>query len=588
MGNIIGIDLGTTNSEVALIKDNQPYIISINDEDFMPSCVGVDDQDKLLVGRPAKNQMVLRPESTILSIKRLMGETTTILMGGRSFTPTEISALILKELKKCAEEFLGEDVDEAVITVPAYFDDHQRKATQNAGKLAGLEIKRIINEPTAAALAYGVNHQQNQTILVYDLGGGTFDVSLVVIEDEIVEVKASHGDTQLGGNDFDNLIIDHIAEDFLKKHEIDLRQDPRTRNRLWQAVEKAKIELSSQPYTAILEEFITKDKHLDLELSRSDYEIMIQPLISKTFDCINKCLHDAKLLPGDLDQIILVGGSSRTPLIRSQLEDIFKTTVHSEINPDLIVAMGAAIQSGIISGIKSGTILVDITPYSFGTSAHELELFTISEGKFVPIIKRNTPLPARKSEVFYTVADNQEVVDVEIYQGEEPIAENNIRVGNFLIENLSQEPQGNPIVLEIKLDLNGILEVTATEKVSGMSKTVRMSSVSSITADNFAESQKKLKQLDGANDPDAISLEATAATGETNEPHTTGQHKELLSRAKNLRQRAEKINDKLDDDDALEINTLLDTTKESIKSSDWKKLEQTCESLADILFYLED
>ena len=588
MKNIIGIDLGTTNSEVAIIKNNQPHIISINNDNFMPSCVGIDDQGKILVGRAAKNQMVLRPESTILSIKRMMGEKTTILMGGRSFTPTEISALILKELKKCAEEFCGESIDEAVITVPAYFDDHQRKSTQNAGKLAGLEVKRIINEPTAAALAYGVNHQQNQTILVYDLGGGTFDVSLVVIEDEIVEVKASHGDTHLGGDDFDNLLIDHIAEEFLNKHEIDLRQDPRTRNRIWQAVEKAKIELSSQPYTTILEEYITPEKHLEMEISRYDYEIMIQPLISKTFDCINECLRDADLLPGDLDQIILVGGSSRTPLIHTQLENVFNTTIHSEINPDLIVAMGAAIQSGIISGMKSEGILVDITPYSFGTSAHEFDFFMPGEGQFVPIIKRNTPLPTRKSEVFYTVADNQKAVDVEIYQGEDPIAENNIRVGNFLIENLSPKPQGNPIVLDIKLDLNGILEVTATEKVSGLSKTVRMSSVNSISEYDFTESQKKLMEFDDGNDYDSISPEVTEENGETSRQNATGQQKELLRRAKSLRQRAEKISDRLDEDDTLEINNLLDTSKECVKNSDWKKLTQTCESLSDILFYLED
>ena len=586
MKNIIGIDLGTTNSEVALIKDNQPWIIPINGEQFMPSCVGLDAQGELLVGRAAKNQMALRPESTILSIKRLMGEKTTVLMGGKEFNPEEISALILKELKKTAEEFSGEEINEAVITVPAYFDDHQRKATKNAGELAGLTVKRIINEPTAAALAYDVTHQENQTILVYDLGGGTFDVSLVVVEDGIVEVKASHGDTHLGGDDFDELLIDHIADHFQNQHDIDLRTHKRTKNRLWQAVEKAKVELSNQPFTTIMEEFITDEQHLEIEIARNEYETMIHPLLTKTIDCIHACLRDAALLPGALNQILLVGGSSRTPLVRTLLEETFKIPIHYEINPDLIVAMGAAIQGGIIGGLKSDAILVDITPYTFGTSAVGDYQGSLQRGKFVPIIKRNTPLPTQKSEVFYTMYDNQKAVDIDIFQGEEEIAENNIPIGNFVIEDLSQKPEGNPILLELKLDLNGIIEVTATEKVSGLSKTVRMeTSNAAIQEFDFTNSQQKLTTLTADHDysqpnrPEEFLPELSSET----EPHKT-----TISRARDLRRRAEKLLSRVDEDDALEINNLLDSSRETLTTKDWQKLEQTCESFSDLLFYLED
>ncbi|MEA3333278.1 MAG: Hsp70 family protein [Pseudomonadota bacterium] len=588
MKNIIGIDLGTTNSEVALIVDNQPRIIPINGEQFMPSCVGLDDQGELLVGRSAKNQMALRPESTILSIKRLMGEKTAVLMGGRQFSPEEISAIILRQLKKAAEEFLGQEIDETVITVPAYFDDHQRNATKMAGELAGLTVKRIINEPTAAALAYDVTHQENQNILVYDLGGGTFDVSLVVIEDEIVEVKASHGDTHLGGDDFDELLINHVADHFQNLHNVDLRENSRTKNRLWQALEKAKIELSSQPFTTVKEEYIDDKHHLEIEIARSDYEAMIFPLLSKTVDCIHACLRDADLLSGALNQIMLVGGSSRTPLIRTMLEETFGVPVHHEINPDLIVAMGAAIQGGIISGHKSDAILVDITPYTFGTSAANEFQGSLQTGLFVPIIKRNTPLPTQKSEVFHTMYDNQNAVSVEIYQGENPRAENNIPVGNFLVEGLSQVPEGNPITLNLKLDLNGILEVTATEKCSNLSKTVRMETNNSGQNLDPVNSLEKLADFFDGQTP---GLEFDGLPQGENPAETEpgdDSHKTVISRARDLRRRAEKLTAQVDEDDALEIKNLLETCREALSSRNWQKLEQSCESLSDLLFYLED
>ncbi|MCD6292764.1 MAG: Hsp70 family protein [Deltaproteobacteria bacterium] len=585
MKNIIGIDLGTTNSEVALIKDGQPLVLNINGEPFMPSCVGLDDQGELLVGRAAKNQMALRPESTILSIKRLMGEETTVLMGGREFSAEEISALILRELKKTAEDFLNQEIEEVVITVPAYFDDHQRKATKNAGELAGLTVKRIINEPTAAALAYDVNQKNDQTILVYDLGGGTFDVSLVVIESGIVEVKASHGDTHLGGDDFDELLINHVADNFQSRYDIDLRANKRQKNRLWQAVEKAKIELSNQPFTTISEEFITDEQHLEIEIERHDYETMIQPLLNKTIDCINACLRDAALLPGALDQILLVGGSSRTPLIRTLLEETFNTPVHHEINPDLVVAMGAAIQGGIIGGLKSDAILVDITPYTFGTSAVGEYQGMPQRGKFVPIIKRNTPLPTKKSEVFYTMHDNQEEIEVKIFQGEDPLAENNIMVGNFMVDNLSRKPNGNPILLDLKLDLNGILEVTATEKISGLSKTVHMEAGNISQKFDFSSSREKLANI--VNDQDYALPDKSEDLLPADDPETN-LHKKSITRARDLRRRAEKLLSQVDEDDALEINDLLENSRKELSARDWHKLEQTCESLSDLLFYLED
>jgi len=577
MSAIVGIDLGTTNSEVAVIKDGRPHIIPVDGQSIMPSCVGIDPGGNIVVGWVAKNQMVAAPESTILSIKRKMGEATQVPLAGRSFSPEEISAMILAKLKTAAEAHLGEAVTEAVITVPAYFDDAQRKATQNAGTLAGLEVRRIINEPTAAALAYDAVQTKDQTVLVYDLGGGTFDASLVVVQSGVVEVKSSHGDTHLGGDDFDHLLMAHADQAFFDQHGVRLMDDLKARNRLWVAVEKAKRALSDSPFAHIREEYIVGDLHLDLEIARLEYEEMIRPLLRKTMDCVHRCFKDAAILPGAVDKVILVGGASRTPLVAELVRQAIQVEPRHEIDPDLIVAMGAAIQAGVIKGQKTNSILVDITPYTFGTSAVGMLAGLFQEDVFVPMIHRGTPLPARKSEVFLTMYDGQPAVDVRIYQGEAPSAEDNILIGNFLIEGLKDIPAGNQIILALALDLNGVLEVTAMEKRTGLSKTVRMQAGSGAAAFDLDQAREHLSAAFGA-DP--------AAPGRSKEISGDKQH--AIVAAKDLRKRANVFLDDIDATDADELRALLAESQKAVADGDLPKLTQLNESLSDMLFYLED
>jgi len=577
MGHIIGIDLGTTNSEVAVIVDGQPRIIPVDGEAIMPSCVGVDGQGKLVVGRQAKNQMLLRPDDTILSIKRLMGEDESLMLGGKGYRPEEISALILGKLRDAAATFLGEEVLETVITVPAYFDDRQRKATRMAGELAGLDVRRIINEPTAAALAYDIEERDNQTIMVYDLGGGTFDVSLVVVENGVVEVKASHGDTHLGGDDFDRLLMDYVAGKFQEEHGLDLRSDSQGYNRLWSAVERVKRELSDHHYASIKEEYVCGELHLVEEISRLTYEEMITPLLRKTIDCIHSCLQDAAMLPGAVDRVLLVGGSSRTPLVADLLSRELRTAINDEINPELIVALGAAIQGGVINGLPTTAVLVDITPYSFGTQAcGDMPGGVFSDDYFVPIIKRNTPLPSSKSELFATMVDNQKSIDVRIFQGEEARASANTFVGNFMVDGLSPVPMGNQIVLTLRLDLDGILAVTATEKSTGLAKTVRMETT---VVDGCGRSVSSISL-----DDEPVPL---AEEGDDDVPDFL-EAEEAINQARELRRRAAKLRNIADGADADEIKSLISASREAIAATQWERLTELNESLADLLFYLED
>lgn len=586
METIVGIDLGTTNSEISVLEDGKPKVIAVDGDPIMPSCVGIDQNGKLIVGRPAKNRIISDPETTILSIKRKMGENIRIKLGDKEFSPEEISSFILSELKKHAEKYLGKSVEKAVITVPAYFDDRQRNATKDAGKLAGLDVVRIINEPTAAALAYDAGHPENHKLLVYDLGGGTFDVSLVVVEDGVVEVKASHGDTKLGGDDFDQLLINHIIEIFKEKHGVDLNVDLRSRRRLLVSAEKAKRELSDAPFARIREEYIHNDLHLDVEISRDEYEEMIMPLLQKTLQCIQMCLKDASLLPKDIDKVILVGGATRTPLVHKIIRQEIGLDPHYEISPDLIVSMGAAIQGGIIAGDKTHSILVDITPYTFGTGAIGEREGMFHRDIFVPIIKRNTALPVSKGDVFFTAVDNQEAVDVKIYQGEEPIATDNIFIGDFVIEGLSKAPQGNAIVLNLELDINGILKVTAIEKCSGLSKTVTLDTKNVKPHLDIAEAQKNIASLlsdeDEYDEDETIeAVEQDAAGGEPGK-------QPLLAKAKELRKRAEKLLGSIAEEDAKDIRDMLEKNREAINTGDMKRLAETNTSLEDIIFYLED
>lgn len=577
MSIIVGIDLGTTNSEIAVIRDGKTELIIVDGEQIMPSCVGFDSGGKILVGRTAKNQMAAAPEATILSIKRKMGESTRLPLADKKLSPEEISAVILGKLKSAAEVYLEEDITEAVITVPAYFDDAQRKATRNAGALAGLEVRRIINEPTAAALAYDNDLGTDQTILVYDIGGGTFDASLVVVQNGVVEVKASHGNTHLGGDDFDRLLMDHADDLFFEQHGVRLKADLKAANRLWAAVEKAKRELSDAPYARIREEFIVNDLHLDLEIARSDYEEMIRPLLEKTMDSVHRCFKDAAILPGAVDKVILVGGASRTPLVSELVGKAIGTEPCQEIDPDLIVAMGAAIQAGVINGQKTHSVLVDITPYTFGTAAVDMYDGQMREDIFVPLIRRGSALPAKKGDAFATMIDNQDAVDVRIYQGEAPLTEDNIFIGNFMVEGLGESPAGNEIIITLALDLDGLLEVTAVEKRTGLSKTVTMETDNGKTPVDLERARENLSAVLG---------HAHAAAKDASQP--TDVKQALINAAKDLRKRAGLLLDSIDPTDAQELRTLLADSQKAVSDGDTDKLAQLNESLSDMLFYLED
>ena len=510
---IIGIDLGTTNSEVAVVEEGRVRLIPVDGSPILPSVVGLDDDGALLIGQSARNQYVLAPERTIRSVKRRMGEDVKLAMGTQHYSPQELSALILTRLKRAAEETLGRAIDKAVITVPAYFSDAQRQATRDAGQLAGLEVVRIINEPTAAALAYEVDHREPKTILVYDLGGGTFDVSVVRLAQEVTEVLSSHGNNRLGGDDFDAKILDHLLA-HLQSLGIDPNPHGVAMARLNRAAEQAKIALSDAPYVRIEEEYLLEHQgkpfNLSLELSREGYEDMIAPFIDETMDAVHTALEGAKLGIGDLSEVLLVGGATRTPLIQRRLEELLGMQPRGEIDPDLCVASGAAIQAAVIAGQRVSRVLVDVTPYTFGTSALgelEGELYPFV---YVPLIRKNTPIPVTKSEAFSTIEDGQRAIDVRVYQGEDPDALNNTEIGSFRIEGLSDVPAGNVIVTTFSLDVNGILKVTSREKRTGLEQRITIDNATArFEQDEMAAARARIGALiegevqrDGA-DPNA-------------------------------------------------------------------------------------
>jgi molecular chaperone DnaK len=568
---IVGIDLGTTNSEIGIMINDELKILPIQGDPIMPSCVGLDSSGKLIIGKAAQNQLIAAPEATILSVKRKMGESAAIQLGDRQFSPEEISSFILRELKQQAETQLGFPIRKAVITVPAFFNERQRKATQVAGELAGLEVVRILNEPTAAALAYGAGGGENETMLVYDLGGGTFDVSVVVVESGVVEVKASHGDTHLGGDDFDQLLVDYAADEFKKVHSVDLRSDPKAMRRLKLVMEAAKRRLSDEPFTRVREEYIDGLNHLDLEILRADYEEMISPLLEKTIECLHQALNDAKLAPRDINKIMLVGGATRTPLVHRLLSERIHLEPRFEIDPDLIVAMGATIQAGVLAGQSKHSILVDITPHTLSTTALS---FSEDFGRLVcvPIIARNTPIPTGKSEMFATLIDGQKMVEVTAYQGEKQYPEENTFIGKFMIEGLADVPAGNAIVIRFDIDLNGMLKVTASEKATGLSRVVTMDTRGKSTLP-IDEVRRNVSSL----------VDQEQLTGGPIDSDS------LLETAKDLRKRAEALLSKnISESDSAEIRKLLEQSAGAVRERKFEDLSGMNESLSDLLFYLED
>ena len=503
MGKIIGIDLGTTNSCVSVMEGNQPTVIINNEgERTTPSVVAFTDGGERKVGNPAKRQAITNPANTIYSIKRFMGETfdqvstevnrvpykvvkgenntPRVDINGRLYTPQEISAIILQKMKKTAEDYLRQEVTEAVITVPAYFSDSQRQATKEAGKIAGLDVKRIINEPTAAALAYGLDKKdKNSKVAVFDLGGGTFDISILELGDGVFEVMSTNGDTHLGGDDFDQVVIDWLAQEFASdNHGIDLKKDPMALQRLKEAAEKAKIELSSQTSTEINLPYIMPvdgiPKHLVKTLSRAKFEMLCDSLFQKTIEPCRKALADAHLSASDIDEVLLVGGSTRIPKIQELVKNFFGKEPNKSVNPDEVVAIGASIQGGVLTGDVKDVLLLDVTPLSLGIE-------TLG-GVMTKLIESNTTIPVKKSQVFSTAADNQPSVQVRVLQGERPMARDNKLIGEFNLDGIAPAPRGIPqIEVTFNIDANGILNVSATDKATGKAQNIRIEASSGLS-----------------------------------------------------------------------------------------------------------
>ncbi|HCP45452.1 MAG TPA: molecular chaperone DnaK [Deltaproteobacteria bacterium] len=584
MGKIIGIDLGTTNSVVSVMEGSEPRVIT-NEEGARttPSVVAYTKDDDRLVGQAARRQAITNPARTIFSVKRFMGMGfgdmkkeisrvpydvekakgggCAIVIGDNKYSAPEISAQVLLKLKRAAEEYLGEEISEAVLTVPAYFNDSQRQATKDAGKIAGLEVKRIINEPTAAALAYGLDKKKDETVVVFDLGGGTFDISVLEIGDNVVEVKATNGDTHLGGDDVDQILIDWLIAEFKKDNGIDVSEDKMVLQRLKEAAEKAKIELSSAQQTEINLPFLTADasgpKHMQVTLPRSKFEQMIEPIVARAMKPVKACLKDAGVTAKEIDEIVLVGGSTRIPAVQKAVEDFFGKSANRSVNPDEVVAMGAAVQGGVFTGQVTDVLLLDVTPLSLGIE-------TLG-GVLTRLIERNTTVPCEKTEVFSTAADNQTAVDIHVLQGEREFAADNRTLGRFQLVGLPPAPRGVPQVeVKFEIDADGIVHVSAKDKATGKEQSIRIEASSGLNKDDI----------------DRLVDEATSFEEEDKKKRETVEKRNMLDNIvyqteKLLKENGEALSEELRE----ELEAALKTSREAVASEDSDAVNEALETI---------